>query len=166
MWLLQGVATAYALPNVARHQTVDHSLQFKDPVTGVHTERIESYWNQVKTYVMSFDSVHVVLTRFQIQFGFHSVLKPHEFVQIRQKVMMVTSLLVLTRFSNHMNSSRYDRMVFICLLRICVYLIVLISWLQATTGTNVFPDSDKDTGSCWLRDRARTLSILSIYIHP
>ena len=28
------------LSNVARHQTVNHSLHFKDPVTGIHTESI------------------------------------------------------------------------------------------------------------------------------
>jgi len=36
------------LPNVSSHQTVNHSLHFKDPVTGVHTNNIESYWNRVK----------------------------------------------------------------------------------------------------------------------
>ena len=28
---------------------VNHSLHFKDPVTGVHTKHIESYWGRVKT---------------------------------------------------------------------------------------------------------------------
>ena len=42
-----------SLANVCRHQTVNHSLHFKDPVTGVHTEHIESYWNQLKTKLNS-----------------------------------------------------------------------------------------------------------------
>ncbi len=37
-----------ALPNVAAHRTVNHSIQFVTPA-GVHTQNIESYWNRVKT---------------------------------------------------------------------------------------------------------------------
>ena len=46
------------LPNVSRHQTVNHSLHFKDPVTGVHTEHIESYWNRVKTKLKRMKGCH------------------------------------------------------------------------------------------------------------
>ena len=36
------------LPNVAAHHIVNHSLHFVDPVTGIHTQHVESYWNRVK----------------------------------------------------------------------------------------------------------------------
>ena len=36
------------ISGVSSHQTVNHSLHFKDPQTGVHTNNIESYWNRVK----------------------------------------------------------------------------------------------------------------------
>ena len=37
------------LPGVTSHGVVNHSLYFVEPVTGVHTQAIESYWNRVKT---------------------------------------------------------------------------------------------------------------------
>ena len=34
------------------HHTANHRLHFVDPVTGVHTQNIESYWNRCKTKAM------------------------------------------------------------------------------------------------------------------
>lgn len=46
------------LAAVAQHDTVNHSLNFVDPVTGVHTQNIESYWNRVKTKFKRMKGVH------------------------------------------------------------------------------------------------------------
>ena len=40
------------------HQTVNHSLHFVDPATGVHTHNIESYWNRVKRRFKHMKGIH------------------------------------------------------------------------------------------------------------
>ena len=39
------------------HRTVNHSLFFVNPVTGVHTQTIESYWNRIKTKLKTMKGV-------------------------------------------------------------------------------------------------------------
>ena len=46
------------LPTVSSHRTVNHSLHFKDPVTGVHTNNIESYWCRIKTKLKRMRGCH------------------------------------------------------------------------------------------------------------
>lgn len=36
------------LPNVNRHRVVVHAHNFVDPRTGVHTQKVESAWSQLK----------------------------------------------------------------------------------------------------------------------
>ena len=47
-----------SLPNVSTHRTVNHSLHFKDPATGVHTNYIESYWHRIKTKLKRIKGCH------------------------------------------------------------------------------------------------------------
>ncbi len=47
-----------ALPSVASHSTVNHSVSFLDPVTGTHTQHIESYWNRVKLKLKRMKGCH------------------------------------------------------------------------------------------------------------
>ena len=47
-----------SLTNVSQHETVNHSLHFVDRVTGVHTQNIESYWNNVKTKLKRMRGCH------------------------------------------------------------------------------------------------------------
>ena len=46
------------LPPVTSHHTVNHSVNFVDPVTGVHTQHVESYWNRVKLKWKSMKGCH------------------------------------------------------------------------------------------------------------
>ena len=46
MWAAYGGVAA--LPQGYQHATVNHSLHFVDPVTGVHRQSIEGHWSQVK----------------------------------------------------------------------------------------------------------------------
>ena len=42
-----------SLPGVASHGTVNHSIEFVNSTTGVHTQNIESYWNRSNSGVQS-----------------------------------------------------------------------------------------------------------------
>ena len=46
------------VPAVTLHDTVNHSFHFVDPVTSVHTQNVESYWNRVKTKFKRMEGVH------------------------------------------------------------------------------------------------------------
>ena len=47
-----------SLPTVSAHDTVNHSLHFVDPATGVHTQNIESYWGRVKRKIKHMKGCH------------------------------------------------------------------------------------------------------------
>ena len=46
------------LPNVASHATVNHSINFVDPATGIHTQNIESYWSNAKSKLKRMKGCH------------------------------------------------------------------------------------------------------------
>ena len=46
------------IPSVSSHGTVNHSINFVDPVTGVHTQHVESYWNRIKTKLKRMKGCH------------------------------------------------------------------------------------------------------------
>ena len=39
------------MPNVAVHRTVVHRDNFVDPLTGIHTQEVESAWSRLKYYI-------------------------------------------------------------------------------------------------------------------
>ena len=45
------------LPNLGRHATVNHSLDFVSS-SGIHTQNVESYWNRVKTKLKRMKGCH------------------------------------------------------------------------------------------------------------
>lgn len=55
-WAYCHVAT---LPPVASHYTVNYSINFVDPTTGVHTQHIESYWNRVIVKLKRMRGCHI-----------------------------------------------------------------------------------------------------------
>ena len=57
------------LPPVAQHDIVNHSLNFVYPVTGVHMQNVESYWNRVETKFKRMKGVHAdMLTSYMDEF--------------------------------------------------------------------------------------------------
>ena len=46
------------LPHVSSHEVVNHSVNFVDPTSGVHTQNIESYWNNVKQKLKRMKGFH------------------------------------------------------------------------------------------------------------
>ena len=50
--------SAETLLPIVQHDMVNHSLNFVDPVTGVHIQNVESYWNRVKMKFKRMKGVH------------------------------------------------------------------------------------------------------------
>ena len=46
------------LPNIANHATVNHSVNFVDSATGIHTQNIESYWANAKSKLKRMKGCH------------------------------------------------------------------------------------------------------------
>ena len=52
------------LPGIAGHQTVNHTYHFKDPVTGVHINTIESYWNRYDVIIYIYIYIYIYMLQF------------------------------------------------------------------------------------------------------
>ena len=46
------------LPGIVGHNTVNHSLNFVDPVSGTHTQNVESYWSRAKQKIKKMKGCH------------------------------------------------------------------------------------------------------------
>ena len=46
------------LPHMSSHEVVNHSVNFVDPASGVHTQNIKSYWNNVKQKLKRMKGCH------------------------------------------------------------------------------------------------------------
>ena len=46
------------LPGIVGHNTVNHSLNFVDPVSGTHTQNVESYWSRAKQKIKRMKGCH------------------------------------------------------------------------------------------------------------
>ena len=46
------------LSNVFSHGVVNHSINFVEPTTGVHTQNVKSYWKRVKTKLKRMKGCH------------------------------------------------------------------------------------------------------------
>ena len=47
-----------SLPSVSTHSTVNHSVTFVNPVSGTHTQNIESYWGKAKRKLKNMTGCH------------------------------------------------------------------------------------------------------------
>ena len=69
------------------HRTVNHSLFFVDPVTGVHTQNIESYWNHCKVKLKRKKGVHQdMLAGYLDEFMWKERAVPNIFDTILQEI--------------------------------------------------------------------------------
>ena len=57
---------------VSQYDSVNHSVNFVDPSTGVHAQNVESYWNRVKTKFKRMKGVHeTMLLSYLDEFMWH-----------------------------------------------------------------------------------------------
>ena len=99
------------LPGIAGHNTVNHSLNFVDTVSGTHTQSVESYWSRAKQKIQRMKGRHAEqLPRYLDEstgrstrsYSSHSLLQPYDRCCTTVSSVMSTLHIIYTVYHNRL----------------------------------------------------------------